>query len=66
MILMILISILVFRFLQVTAAVKLVITEPYPSKYLSVKTTNACFSQPLTPNKTSCQPLPEPKIWTQP
>ena len=56
-ILMISLLILVFRFLQLTAAVKLVPLKPHDRKWLSVETANAIISQPLTANKHSCQPL---------
>ena len=54
---MISLSISVFGFVQLTVAVKFVLLPPHVRKYLLLKIANNTFSQPLTANKNSFQPL---------
>ena len=52
---MILLCISVFGFVQLMAAVKLLLLQPYNRKCFFLESTNAGIFQPLTANENSCQ-----------
>ena len=60
---MILLCILVFIFLYLTVAVKLVSLQPYGPKYFSIKTGNTFIFPTVNHKKNSFQPLATLQDW---